>query len=360
MPLVLSSIRRACVIAALAWLAATHAAAHAGSVAFWRITLGGERPRSEILLSTGDVRRIAPGDGPIAASGPVDVSRLTDLAAAVLAHFTIEQDGAAVAAHVLGARVLSSGMLQIDVEHASIDPFRVLGVHATFHAVTDDTHRVIARVERAGVVTPLVFDIASPRHELPTLPRNAWRARLAPPDSTRSMVLLGIEHILTGYDHLVFLGCLLLAGGTWRSRLGIVSAFTLAHSVTLVLAAMRLVNPPAGFVEPAIAVTIAYVALENLIGGADRSRWPTAFGFGLIHGFGFAGMLDVLDLPARQWLAAVLAFNVGVEIGQVAVVAIAMPIVIAIARSPWHPRVVRYASSAVLGLSVVWFVERLP
>ena len=70
-------------------------------------------------------------------------------------------------------------------------------------------------------------------------------------------------------------------------------------------------------------------------------------------------MLDVLDLPARQWLAAVLAFNVGVEIGQLAVVAVAMPIVIAIARSSWHTRVVRYASSAVLGLSVLWFVERL-
>ena len=70
-------------------------------------------------------------------------------------------------------------------------------------------------------------------------------------------------------------------------------------------------------------------------------------------------MLDVLDLPARQWFAAVLAFNVGVEIGQVAVVAVAMPLVIAITRSSWHPRVVRYASSAVLGLSVLWFVERL-
>ena len=173
------------------------------------------------------------------------------------------------------------------------------------------------------------------------------------------MLLLGIEHILTGYDHLVFLGCLLLAGGAWRPQLGIVSAFTVAHSITLVLAAMRVVNPPPGFVEPAIAVTIAYVALENLIGDPRRSRWPTAFGFGLIHGFGFAAMLDVLDLPARQWLAAVLAFNVGVEIGQIAVMAVAMPIVIAIARSSWHMRVVRYASSAVLALSLLWFVERL-
>ena len=360
MPLVPPTIRRACVIAALALLTATHAAAHAGSVAFWRITLTGTSARSEILLSPDDVHRMAAGVSAIAASGPVDVSRLPGFSAALLTHFAIEQDGAAVGARVVGARVLPSGLLQVDVEHASIDPSRVLTARATFHAVTDDTHRVMGRVDRRGVVTPLVFDVTTPRHVVPGVPRTSWRDGVAPAGSTRSMVLLGIEHILTGYDHLVFLGCLLLAGGTWRSRLGIVSAFTVAHSITLVLAATRLVHPPAGFVEPAIAVTIAYVAIENLIGDAPRSRWPTAFGFGLIHGFGFAAMLDLLDLPARQWLAAVLAFNVGVEIGQVAVVAIAMPVVIAIARSSWHPQVVRYASSAVLVLAVLWFVERLP
>ena len=360
MPLVPSILRRACVLVAFALLATTHAAAHAGSVAFWRITLTGTTARSEILLSPDDVHRMAPGAAPLATSGPIDISRLAGFERALLSNFSIEQDGTAVTARILEARVLPSGLLQVDVGHASLDQSRVLTLRSTFHAVTDDTHRVIARIDRRGVVTPLVFDATTPRHILSALPDTSWRDGIAPAGSTRSMVMLGIEHILTGYDHLVFLGCLLLAGGTWRSRLGIVSAFTVAHSVTLVLAAMRLVTPPAGFVEPAIAVTIAYVALENLIGDADRSRWPTAFGFGLIHGFGFAGMLDVLDLPARQWLAAVLAFNAGVEIGQVAVVAIAMPIVIALARSSWHPRVVRYASSAVLGLSVLWFVERLP
>jgi HupE/UreJ protein len=360
MPLVPSSLLRASVLVALALLTATHAAAHAGSVAFWRITMSGTTARSEVLLSPDDVHRMAPGAATLETTGPVDVSRLAGFDAALLAHFAIEQDVAAVTARIVAARVLPSGLLQVDMEHASIDPSRALALRATLHAVTDHTHRVIGRVDRRGVVTSLVFDATTPRHVVAALPRASWRDGRAPAGSTRSMVLLGIEHILRGYDHLVFLGCLLLAGGTWRSRLGIVSAFTVAHSVTLVLAAMRLVNPPAGFVEPAIAVTIAYVALENLLGDAGRSRWPTALGFGLIHGFGFAGMLDVLDLPSRQWFAAVIAFNAGVEIGQVAVVAIAMPIVISLARSSWHPRVVRYASSAVLGLSVLWFVERLP
>jgi hypothetical protein len=355
-----SSLRSGCVVVTLALLTATQAAAHAGSVAFWRITLTGTTAHSEILLSPDDVRRMAPDAAATPTTNPVDVSRLGGFRAALLAHFAVEQDGGVIGARISGARVLSSGLLQIDVEHAPLDPFRAFAVRATFHRVTDETHRVIGRVERDGGVTPLVLGVATPRHVLPGTPRDSSRDGIVPAASARAMLLLGIEHILTGYDHLLFLGCLLLAGSTWRSRLGIVSAFTAAHSITLVLAAMRIVNPPPGFVEPAIAVTIAYVALENLIGGGRRSRWPTAFGFGLIHGFGFAGMLDVLDLPARQWFAAVLAFNVGVEIGQVAVVAVAMPIVIALARSSWHSRVVRYASSAVLALSVLWFVERLP
>jgi hypothetical protein len=173
------------------------------------------------------------------------------------------------------------------------------------------------------------------------------------------MLLLGIEHILTGYDHLVFLACLLVPGGTLRSRVAIVTAFTVAHSLTLVLAAMEVVTPPARFVEPAIAMSIAYVAIENLVSERRRPRWPTAFGFGLVHGFGFAGMLDFLDLPLRQWFAAVLAFNLGVEIGQLAVVAIALPVIVVLAKSSWHRRVVQYTSVLVLGLALVWFVERL-
>ena len=173
------------------------------------------------------------------------------------------------------------------------------------------------------------------------------------------MLLLGIEHILTGYDHLVFLACLLVPGGTWRSRVAIVSAFTAAHSLTLVLAATQVLTPPARFVELAIALSIAYVAVENVVADSQRPRWPTAFGFGLIHGLGFAGTLGTLDLPVRQWLSAVLAFNLGVEIGQLAVVVLVLPVIIVIARSPWHRRVVHGTSAIVLGLAVVWFVERL-
>ncbi len=90
------------------------------------------------------------------------------------------------------------------------------------------------------------------------------------------------------------------------------------------------------------------------------TRWPTAFAFGLVHGLGFAGALEILDLPVGQWLAAVLAFNLGVEIGQLAVVAVALPVIVLLARSSWHRSVVQYTSLAVVCLAVAWFVERLP
>lgn len=118
MPLVRSSLRRACVLVALALLTATHAAAHAGSVAFWRITMTGTTARSEVLLSPDDVHRMAPGAATLETTGPVDVSRLAGFDAALLAHFAIEQDGAAVAARIVAARVLPSGLLQVDMEHA--------------------------------------------------------------------------------------------------------------------------------------------------------------------------------------------------------------------------------------------------
>jgi hydrogenase/urease accessory protein HupE len=354
--------------------------AHAGSVAFWRVSFAAAEARSQLLLSLDDVVRLAPGVA--ADSGIVAVERLGSFGDAIVRHFVVVTGGAAAPATILDARVLPSGLLELHLRHG-LEPGRhPITLRTTFHELTDATHRVIARVERHGPdigeaaspdAAPLIFDVATIEHVVTTRPAS-WRESVAPAGSARAMLLLGIEHILTGYDHLVFLVCLLVPGGTFRSRVAIVSAFTAAHSLTLVLAAMRLVTLPAQFVEPAIAISIAYVALENLLtvrrwaragnspSGRIRrpSRWPTAFGFGLIHGFGFAGLLDVLDLPAGQWVASVLAFNLGVELGQLAVVAIALPVIVGLARSPWHRRVVQCTSVIVFGFAVGWFVDRLP
>ena len=131
----------------------------------------------------------------------------------------------------------------------------------------------------------------------------------------------GVHHILIGPDHLIFLVGLLLLGGTLRQLALVVTAFTLAHGMTLSLAALNIVSPPTRIVEPAIALSIVYVGADNLMirGGRDVRVW-IAFAFGLIHGFGFASVLREMDLPPTALGWSLFSFNVGVEIGQLLVV----------------------------------------
>jgi hypothetical protein len=174
------------------------------------------------------------------------------------------------------------------------------------------------------------------------------------------MVKLGIEHILTGADHLVFLFGLILVGGRWRSLVGVVTAFTLAHSVTLALAALSVVAPSPRLVEPAIALSIAYVGVENLFVKDASKRWRITFPFGLVHGFGFAGALRAVALPRAQLPAALVAFNLGVEAGQLAVLSLALPLTVALRGAPWFgARGARTLSVAIAIGGAVLFVMRL-
>ena len=149
---------------------------------------------------------------------------------------------------------------------------------------------------------------------------------------------LGVEHIFTGYDHLSFLfGLLIVAGasglrGGARKVLSVVTAFTLAHSVTLIASALGLVTIPPRLVEPAIALSIAYIGVENLVNPSMRWRWLVTFAFGLIHGFGFASVLREIGLPQHGLLLSLVSFNLGVEAGQLAVVVTVLPLLAALVR----------------------------
>jgi hypothetical protein len=170
---------------------------------------------------------------------------------------------------------------------------------------------------------------------------------------------LGVEHIWTGYDHLLFLLAVLLAGGgIWRLA-GIVTSFTIAHSVTLGAAATGLVQVPVAPVEAAIALSIVYVACENLLElGGDRRALVT-FGFGLVHGFGFASVLAETGLPAGGILVPLLAFNLGVEAGQLAVVVLVVPVLAVVLRGP-HARRIRNVLSILIAIAGgLWAVERI-
>jgi hypothetical protein len=172
----------------------------------------------------------------------------------------------------------------------------------------------------------------------------------------------GMHHILVGPDHLLFLVGLLLLGGTMRQLLLVVSAFTLAHSLTLSMAALNVFSPSARLVEPAIALAIVYVGADNLMvrGGRDVRGWIAA-AFGLIHGFGFANVLKELNLPRPALLWSLLSFNVGVEIGQVVVVlAVATALATLRSRSESAGRRVVFAGSLlVIAAGTFWFIQRV-
>ena len=175
-----------------------------------------------------------------------------------------------------------------------------------------------------------------------------------------SFVAMGVEHILGGVDHLLFLLALLaLARGLWQT-VTIVTGFTVAHSITLSLAALGVIDVPSRIVEPLIAASIVWVALENLLRtDIPPHRWLLSFCFGLVHGFGFASAIEPLKLPARRLALALLGFNLGVEAGQAFVVVLLLPMLLWMRGSAWEPRIVRAASLGVAAFGLVWLVERL-
>jgi len=172
----------------------------------------------------------------------------------------------------------------------------------------------------------------------------------------------GIHHILIGPDHLLFLIGLLLLGGSMRRLLLVVTSFTVAHSITLSLAALDIFTPPARIIEPAIALSIVYVGFDNLLvkEGRDVRAW-IAFAFGFIHGFGFANVLREMDLPRSALGWSLFSFNFGVEIGQMLVVVIVASALSALrARSEWAGRKVAFAGSiVVIAAGAFWFVQRV-
>ncbi len=173
----------------------------------------------------------------------------------------------------------------------------------------------------------------------------------------------GVHHIAIGPDHILFIVGLLLLGGGLARLLGVVTSFTLAHSVTLALAALGLVRLPARLVEPAIALSIVIVAIETLRArpGTRDHRRALAFGFGLVHGFGFASVLADFGLPRAALGHALGAFNVGVEVGQAAIVLTLAPALAALARRApaAHARLVQVVALAIAAAGGFWFVQRL-
>jgi hydrogenase/urease accessory protein HupE len=181
-------------------------------------------------------------------------------------------------------------------------------------------------------------------------------------DTARQFFVLGVQHIVGGYDHLLFLGALLLVARAVRDVIATLTAFTVAHSLTLGLAVTGVVNVPARIVEPLIAASIVYVGLENLRRRHPPPRWKATFGFGLIHGFGFAAALRDLGIGSRGLAVALPlgSFNLGVEAGQIVVALVTLPLLWALRAQPaLSIRVTSACSVLVVLAGGYWFIERM-
>jgi hydrogenase/urease accessory protein HupE len=275
------------------------------------------------------------------------------------ARLTLRVDGRTVEPQWSGVRVL--------VGRQSLKlPFRVPldkppgSVAVSAHLFPyDPRHQTFVNVYEGGELTQAILDRERTAFEHFAGTRQGSFA------AVRKFLPAGMHHILIGPDHLLFLVGLLLLGGTIRRLALIVTAFTIAHSITLSLAALNLVTPPASIIEPAIALSIVFVGADNLlVGKSARARdvraW-IAFAFGFIHGFGFANVLREMDLPARALGWSLFAFNLGVEAGQLLVVAIVATAIAAVrSRNEAAGRQLAVAGSVVvMAAGAFWFVQRV-
>ncbi len=345
-------IRRTLMIPALVLAIAGEAAAHDPGLSRAEVTLGPQGATAEITFARRDVESLVPidrdGDG-VASEVEIAAARaeleslggsLLEVGGAAPERLAVEVDASDVVRFALTFPVSTAREVRTPI----LD--RLPRGHRQHVAVRDASGATVAqgllaagraRVDLGGIVSPGV--------------------------EPGRFLVLGVEHILAGWDHLLFLLALLLAGGGVRRALGIVTSFTAAHSVALALAAFDVVRVPAAIVEPLIAASIVWVAAENLLRRESRGRWSIAFGFGLVHGLGFASALAEAGIAGQALgpaISALVAFNVGVETGQVAVLGLALAVAFAVRRIPRLDvtRAASLASAGVAACGAYWLVER--
>lgn len=314
-------------------------------------------------------------------------ARLGDIRAYALAHLRVQQGACAwteTAPPAVEPRVDGSYLvLQLQTQCALGD---TVDIDYRLFREVDPTHRGLLRIDRGVGTAPSLQPLdptAGPVSVALDVRADSAAARRTS-GGTR-FFQDGVHHILIGYDHILFLLCLLLpavlvrreagsdgAAGSngwkpatrWQQAVwpmvGTVTMFTLGHSITLALAGLGWVSLSPRVIEPAIALTIIVAALDNLVPVLRQHRRVFTFLFGLIHGFGFAGVLAELDLPTGSFVAALLHFNLGVEAGQLLIVTLALAVLWFVRRWRGYPRVVLQSGSVLaIGVAALWFVERV-
>jgi hypothetical protein len=365
-------VRRA-VLCLLLGLCAAVAQAHKPSDSYLVVSVAGDTVRGQWDIALRDldfaIGLDSNGNGEIT-WGEVR-ARHADIEAYALARLTIALDGAACAPRVTEHLVDNHtdgayAVMRFEAPCAKAGGALTLGY--SLFADLDPQHKGLLRLEYDGTTRTGIFGPDAPQQ----------RFELVRPDAVTQFLDYGREgvwHIWIGCDHILFLLSLLLPAvltivrGHWHAVerfkpafwevLKIVTAFTVAHSITLSLAALGVISLPTRLTESAIALSVVLAALNNIFPLFQGRRWMVAFGFGLIHGFGFASVLADLGLPRDALLLALVGFNLGVEAGQLAIVSVFLPAAYALRRSWFYQRVVMVGGSTLICLlATAWLAER--
>jgi len=245
----------------------------------------------------------------------------------------------------------ANGLIHFDFRRRVADPPENIVLTFRFVRPLSERHTILGSFDHNGAKHEVTFTRFEPDYDYvtgyePPLWKRLWQ-----------FLRLGLAHIFLGYDHLCFLLALMVAS-RFRELVKIVTSFTVAHSLTLILAALEVVRLPVRLVETGIAATIVYVAVQNLRGAPTERRWLLTFFFGLVHGFGFANVLGEMNLPTTGLVRCLLSFNVGVEIGQLAFVAAVLPLVLWLRRGPHERRSVVVLSVLLALFGAAWFADR--
>lgn len=350
------------------------AEAHRPSDSYLALRVEGARVEARWDIALRDLEHAIglDGDGDGAITWGELRSRHDAISAYALARLRLDADGAACAGrpadHLVDRR--SDGtyaVLRFDVDCPAAP--RALGLRYDLFAELDPRHRGVVHVDGGGAARTLVVGGRRSTEHVELASAGAWQTIA---DFWRD----GVWHIWVGFDHILFLLALLLpavlrrdAAGGWHAvggfgeafgeTLKVVTAFTVAHSITLTLAALGAIHLPSRLVESAIAASVVLAAVNNAFPLFSERRWLFAFGFGLLHGFGFASVLAEPGLPTTSLVLALLGFNAGVESGQIAIVAAFLPLAYLARRSWAYQRFTLVGGScAVAVLALVWLLER--
>ncbi|PYJ24594.1 MAG: hypothetical protein DME91_08335 [Verrucomicrobia bacterium] len=288
----------------------------------------------------------------------------SQLEAAVARQLLIAADGKVLKVQSIRSDLDEKNNVEVHLDFGA-PTFSGLEVQSKLIASLPRGHRQYLQVRDSGgvIVFEGLLSAAADRATAEFAVANAGATAREAVSSFTNFLSLGVKHILTGYDHLLFLFGLLVVVRSFVSSLRIITSFTIAHSLTLAAATFNLAQIPSRIVEPLIAASIVYVGIENLLrSGVPKTRQLVTFGFGLIHGFGFASVLREMGIGAGTGGVALplLSFNVGVELGQIMVAGVALPIIWKLRANPlFVARWVPACSAVVVLLGSFWFVERV-